>query len=309
MAGTSGQSMPVLVVCILEFKCRGFDFFFTECTPRFLKSLLCSLLGDEWHVESVVCSPHEMGKPVRRNRFYSFCYDASKWHFFGTPGNFRELFCKKSLRLTCDVFFEAPPDQVEAGLKKVVSESMVEAVKGQPATFADCFSLGQRRNLEGFRARRTSKIEDGQLDKDTPWVCDIAHNPLARPRCGVVMPCLITHGIMYNVIRERPLLPEEHLSVMGVPVWPGMRTMQTPLSKQKVTYESPLDLTLFNSSKIKRFAGNGMDFLALGAWVAYCFGNAAHLVAHFVACTCSCCMFQQCLSPPQIQLHRGAECD
>lgn len=90
---------------------------------------------------------------------------------------------------------------------------------------------------------------------------------------GETMPCLITKGLMYSARHKRPRVEEEHLSAMGLPVWPEMQELCNDMTNGPVHFRMPFDTSLFTRGKIIKIAGNGMDFLSLGAWVAYCLGN------------------------------------
>ena len=55
--------------------------------------------------------------------------------------------------------------------------------------------------------------------------------------------------------------------------FPEMQELDTEMSDGQVEYTMPFDTNDFSRAVRKRFAGNGMDFLALGSWVGYCLGN------------------------------------
>ena len=220
--GFAGPGAWTLVTAVLEFRARKFAFFFQECTPRFPDWLLQYLLGPAWKVVAVVFGPSQLGKPIRRGRYMSFCYDTSQVAFLGSALHFQRLFCQRSRHLDGDIFYVAPPEFVQAKLDQLVKETMCGLDKGSVPTFMDCHTGTQQCNAKAYLAKQQSLIEKG-CSSEEAFIYDLEQSCASRPRFGSTMPCLITHGLMYSAHHQRPLLEEEHLSAMGLPVWPEMQ--------------------------------------------------------------------------------------
>ena len=225
---------------------------------------------------AVVFGPSQLGKPIRRGRYMSFCYDTTQVAFLGSALHFQRLFCQRSRHLDGDIFYVAPPEFVQAKLDQLVKETMCGLDKGSVPTFMDCHTGTQQCNAKAYLAKQQSLIEKG-CSSEEAFIYDLEQSCASRPRFGSTMPCLITHGLMYSAHHQRPLLEEEHLSAMGLPVWPEMQQFCNEMTKGQVRFKMPFDQRLFSRNTIKRFAGNGMDFLSLGSWVGYCLANVLFL--------------------------------
>ena len=103
---------------------------------------------------------------------------------------------------------------------------------------------------------------------DEEWVCDLEQNPDTMVRAGPVMPTLITHGMMWGLKANRPMLAPEHLAVQG-------HLLQDLLLRNKKTtgpyaVNKKLPVGGLSEAQMKSLAGNGQHLAAMGTFVLWC---------------------------------------
>ena len=91
-----------------------------------------------------------------------------------------------------------------------------------------CCILAGSQSLWLQQYRALPKITEAFAQGERAAVCNLLQNPARMPVCGVFCPALLRSGKLWVMHRdggegddtERYLLPEEHLTLMSVPMFP-----------------------------------------------------------------------------------------
>lgn len=261
---------PWLVWCKHVRKAKP-DIVFHECSQNQPWSSLLEWFGDLYELHDCRTSPLRIGHPVRRwGRRYTWMI--RKDHdFVGCPTIFDDM-CYRQLQATGDVFFVAPRNELESELQHL------SALRGcNPEISLDSvpdwsvvYNPTQRRRIESFmvedprqtryRLREKTRVTTRMIHDPKVLLADLDHNAGYGPRGGFDVPTLVTHGMIHNFQRGRPLLAREHLLATGFPVYPFVPGWPLPCQDC---------LDKMSRAKMKKCAGNTMHVPLVGLQLIY----------------------------------------
>ena len=159
-----------------------------------------------------------------------------------------------------------------------LSSTLGRPVDEQDLTTAwlDALSPMQLARLDGYEELLADNIRalesgaDGRLSPakwlSSVFIADLDHNPADFARCGHMMPALLRHGVMMEVKNpafRRPLLPDEHLLVQGIPVYPSLH------GGVYIACPFPAVLDSLQTREKKSGAGNGMSLKMVASYLAF----------------------------------------
>jgi hypothetical protein len=84
-----------------------------------------------------------------------------------------------------------------------------------------------------------------------------------------IVPTLTRTGMYYSIKKQRPLIPKEHLAVMGLPVFDFLAAS----CGYKVPFQHLIDEGILTSAQLKALAGNGISLPVICAILFYVFCN------------------------------------
>ena len=125
------------------------------------------------------------------------------------------------------------------------------------------YPVGQKERLRDYSVLREAQLADGA--GSGAFIADLDQNAGHGPQAGSMRPTLVTHGILHSWVKQRCLVPEEHLAVQGVQIYhtlqhnPEMRSLLQPLISSRS----------LSRGEMKKLAGNGMHQLTIASVVFF----------------------------------------
>ena len=259
-------------VYVAERKVRGEegleDLAFTECTPNYpVKHKMQEPLSGTHKVVWVVTGPEFLGYPVHRRRVLSasICMRRCAWVGPEDPTEeFRSLFYQAT-RATGDMLLCGPnQDRVDEYQALAATQSNYIDKEDIPSMdterlMASVLSPGQHRRFQMWAS----------VERDTPLVTDLDHNPETRMRGGLLWPVQLTHGLVCAFpVGSQPKLatPLEHWGAHGFHLFDS--TTKTCAKSSML----PI-FTKLSRSKLKELSGRGIHVAVLSAWMMYVLSN------------------------------------
>ena len=232
--------------------------FIHECHKNFPREVIDSLLDDIYTIIHVVVDPKNFGHPVNRpDRMCSWGVRFDH-NFRGCQTDFFNQFEAKVV-VNADMFFTAPEGCKQQELQRLARNKRCNAEAIDIHTCKDW----SRYYPSGAIDRMPKHFENGkkrQVIGGNFVLADLDQNPGYGPAASDMMPCLVTHGLIHNFSRGRPLVPEEHLVAQGFPVFHEIHGKSLPFGTA---------LRALSGSEVKRMAGNGMYLPLIGLQLLY----------------------------------------
>jgi hypothetical protein len=114
-----------------------------------------------------------------------------------------------------------------------------------------------------------SKEAKGKRGEQTASLVSLGQSTENHGHISESVPTLLRTSQVFSLDKVRELIPLEHLSTMGLPVFPHL--------KEKTGYSCPfqglLDSDSLADSDIKQLAGNSVPLVILGAAIIWAFSN------------------------------------
>ena len=132
--------------------------------------------------------------------------------------------------------------------------------------WADLLPPGKRRslNMHLAAAEKDESIRFFDLDQNAGQKGDSA---------GPILGCLFTHGLLWSVKLQRPLLTDGRFLSLGVPLPPYASEYTCPVA------DILMDTDAWSASNLLTLSGNAIHCHVLSTWVAYCYSNLVPLDA------------------------------
>ena len=234
-----------------------------ESALRFPKPSLEKYLGDMYHLIFFEHpGPVFHGWPVGRQRMHCLGFLRSKLTFVGSQEEYNALF-SRSLQLSGDCFFFLDHDDQE-----VVNEKVMLALRRHVQVSAaphlpwEVLYPGAKQVI----IEEHKKLFDEMYPRPPAYICDLDQN-VGFMSAGPLWPCLVRHGTIYSLNKERHATASELFAAQGFPVH---EKCQAPYSCgfQKFFED---DLTQSDSHKL---VGNAMFVPTLASMILYAFCSA-----------------------------------
>ena len=246
-----------------------------ECVTPFEPELLTKFLGGSWEVFSTVYNPTDCGWPINRHRRYSLAVNTrtAQWASAKSFQDVHSIF-DTSLELTGDVFFMADNADIEAELREILQRRRINqdsapllVLEGQD--WRQLYSVGTQERLYVYEAHKEElQSVDGLL------FADATQNLRNITRQSGVLPCLLTHPVIYSFQKKRHLVPRELLAAQGFATTP-----RTLLTGWTVPWASAIDDGHLTPGMIRKMAGNGMHMQVVTLILLHVLGSVEMLTS------------------------------
>ena len=246
-----------------------------ECTQTLPWEMLEFWFSDLYTLRECLASPVQMGHPIRRwGRRYTWMI-RKDYEFVGNVEIFESMLAATTIA-TADVFFVAPRDELEEELARVAARRGCNPdMVNVDSDWSFYYTPGQKRRMRKHMLEVPFKPTQRLVGKQTCppstfvynpdiMVADLDQNEGFGPSPGVAIPTLVTHGLLHNFLKQRPLTAKEHLLCMGFPVYENVPGY--PLPFQTVVDSMP-------PPKKKKCAGNSMYVPLIGRQLIYLLSN------------------------------------
>eukprot|EP00971_Amphidinium_carterae_P342037 6481169-Amphidinium_carterae.2 len=251
-----------------------------ECVLGFQESVLAQALnftGDpQYHVQSVVFSPHEMGIPVHRNRRYTLCTLRPSLTICRpfTRASLQEL-AFRSLLLTAEIFLNAPEDELLA-----LKESMAVA-NNLPPNFQGVEWRWRSVLSAGDKGRLLEALQHGFLSNAGVGLLSLSQTAAYQCKNSWIAPTLLRSSKLFRAFQEpsryeRMVVGSEYYALQMLPVFlPEAHPAAKYLSQQMLVDSDAIKTV----SQARALCGNAMNVAAIGSVLIYALGSVESLGA------------------------------
>ena len=237
--------------------------FIHECHANFPAQVLQNLFDDMYQILDLVLDPKFLGHPVNRpERRYT--WGIRRDHLLrGSIEDFILMF-EAGLVTDADIFWCAPEGFLMSELEHLAKKKKCYAEKVRlniRRDWSDFYPAGAIHRMKDHYAKglkRVLPVMHGTGDELV--IADLEQNPGFGPAAGNMMPTLVTHGLIHSFVRDRPLVPLEHLVAMGFNVFHPLHNKELALKP---------GLKNCSSAELKRMAGNAMYLPLVGVQILY----------------------------------------
>ena len=258
--------------CFLPVGHRAIDLarfvFCGECVFGFDFTILEEAVGHLYQIFCLVISPIDIGFPSMRKRRFMLGFKRVRYklpNWFNPQRAFMHMFAKSVRSTAGDMYFRAPSSSIIKAIEVMALARGLPCRQphGEPWPWVTVQSSGQCARRRAQRQQHTRKFGEGARHDDVN--CDIKHWP-PYATIAASMPTLTRASDMFNFARQRSLLPEEALEVMGFPMWPT----------EGLPYVTPWRDAIDDLSPcaIRSLAGNGMHAAVLAHVLLFALGVA-----------------------------------
>ena len=297
--GVIGKSARPFLTWAFERRQFQEDMLILENVDQFNVQALMELLGHVYRIAArISMSPESLGWPIHRQRQFIVLI-SKKSGIIGDlkPEQLQQMFCKKRAEqgLRSDMFYVSPEDFVNKQ-KQVLLEQRLSAtftIEEAAAYPWDILLSGaqhaRKLQYEGIVVSKlvTSEVLQDAIKK-SPHLSQIVRDLCAEnnvtcifdldqnvefgnnPLKAEALPCLISHGLLYSVKAERPLLGVEALIGQGWPLTPVLSHI--PIEYYDLFAHVP-DVWMLKDSALKDLPANSIHLAVFHSLFLWCLGT------------------------------------
>ena len=211
---------PFFVWCCLMRKRRPL-ILVVESAWRFPRDKLVEFLGDIYHLQFFNHEgPIEHGWPITRPRMWCLGFDRRKLTFVGSEHEYKQLF-SRTLQLDGDAFFFLPATDAEVVHEKAAlaqSRRMHLNPDFDPPWNA-LYPPNKQTLIAEHKKIFKDKCKESGSEKAVTYICDLDQN-MGFSSPGPNWPCLVRHGTIYHLRKNRHACRPEVFAAQGFPVHP-----------------------------------------------------------------------------------------
>lgn len=256
---------------VLDCILNGFDLAIAQSVPKQSLSRGCALEHNTgtFAMQTAVFCPRQLGAGAMRKRRYS------AWHLRANAvpdasTQFSDVFFKQP-RLTGSCYFVLDDSQARAALAKSAAKRSWPGSGGsEEPSHKELLPAAFRVRLAAYAK---AAARQGLVDKEGNWCMSscfvnasqtVGFAGLPRSPC---VGALIKNSVVFDLVSERLLTPVEHFAVQGYSP-PGCSKELVP--EEWVRFFPCLGiLGELSDGDVRFVTGNGMNMLALSAWLTH----------------------------------------
>ena len=264
--GFAHQSMRPFFIWACLMRKRKPSILVVESAQRFPRDSLQDFLGDLYHFQFFDHNgPIDHGWPITRPRMYGLGFLRKRLTFLGSQSEYREIFGRNCFLDGHSLFFLKHDDPEVLREKALLAKSRrMQLIDKVNPPWDKLYPPNKQGLIKEHRKMYEQKF-GAMLDHDDPpaYICDLDQN-LGFSSPGKNWPCLVRHGTIFSIPKNRHATPGEVFAAQGFPVHPSCQFAASYKCGFQQVYEQ--DLSRNDSHKL---CGNAMFVPTLASMILY----------------------------------------